>query len=392
MSGGVEGVDWVVDSTSPADVIVLTSTPIRFTTNGTERFGRISSSVEGQALNLEFDNLFLTSPVGTPLIISGRPTSINITVRGNNYLSPNTGGDTNIWITGTVPRRSVMTLTGGGTDTLTLRTPTNQLPNIVVDGTTLALVVDGPRLVAHTNGLPHTNNLLPFNGYDFVALTKNTGRINGVVMDRVQALTPIIATTTATTQQISSTIFQGVQFMVPTYSLDGENWQDSPIFTGLKAGRQYDYHVKFINQPGFDFWLESEISTISVTTSPATYEVTIPSGFNINDDAPKNITIKSETLDLGHNGQVDVKITGGTIQDNGRLQLQRLNGGDMIRSQLLVDDEIFNVRVDGVRQSVATFTMTNKDPVPISFVTPDEATIPAGTYEGTVVFEISYSN
>jgi|GEM_PF-6916809 len=390
VSGGVEGVDWIIRTNNPRRIDILTSKLIHFTTNGALVNAQVQSHVDNQALNVIFEDVNLLANDTSAFFIGGTPTSINISVRGTNYLTAKTTAA--VWIGNSVPRRSVINITGGGTDTLTLNKPINQYSIIEVRDTTLALIVDGPQLMAHTNGIPNTGNLLHFNGYDFVALTKNTGRINGVVMDRVQALTPTITTTTATTQQISSAIFQGVQFMVATYSLDGENWQDSPIFTGLKAGRQYEYHVKFINQPGFDFWLESEISTISVTTSPATYEVTIPSGFNINDDAPKNITIKSETLDLGHNGQVDVTIVDGSIQDNGRLQLQRLNSSDIIRSQLLVNNEIFNVRVDGVRQSVATFTMTNQDPVPISFVAPDEATILAGRYEGTVVFAISYSD
>jgi len=172
------------------------------------------------------------------------------------------------------------------------------------------------------------------------------------------------------------------------YSVNNGPWATQPwdTFWDLEPGTTYTIRAKYAAFSGVN---ESPVATMTITT-PIEYTVNIPATMQA-DGTSVDITV-GDHLVLGASGRLDITINGGTIQDNGRLQLQRLNSGDMIRSQLLVDDEIFNVRIGGVRQSVATFTMTNQDPVPISFVAPNEANIPAGTYEGTVVFEISYSN
>jgi len=172
------------------------------------------------------------------------------------------------------------------------------------------------------------------------------------------------------------------------YSLNGGPWaqQDWETFWDLEPGTTYSIRAKYASKSGIN---ESSVASMTITT-PVEYTVNIPATMQA-DGTSVDITV-GDHLVLGASGRLDITINGGTIQDNGRLQLHRLNSGDMIRSQLLVDDEIFNVRIGGVRQSIATFTMTNQDPVPISFAAPDEATILAGRYEGTVVFGISYSD
>ena len=172
------------------------------------------------------------------------------------------------------------------------------------------------------------------------------------------------------------------------YSLDGSTWlQNGGMFPDLKSSTQYTIYAKHAARYGFQ---ESPITTYPMSTKPAVFEVEIPSGFHVNDDdAPKSITVKSETLDLGHNGQVDVTIISG-VDNGGLVPLTRSYASNTIYSQLLVD----NIPFTDTTQSIATFTMDTQThtPVPISFATPTESDIPAGQYQGVVTFSIEYSD
>jgi hypothetical protein len=381
-TGGTEGVDWELydPGVGAAFITIKTATPITVTTHGVWL-----TNVNINAADIPVVNLTLMDfhgwGWGEPVRLT-RVNRLNLTIVGQNTFRQNQNGAILI---SSGPAESIIDITGDPLASLDLGdSPIGRAPiwsnNANVHR--IGLIVNGPTIRATLNGqLTHD-----YMGPKLTQVTRGSGNINGYIFPRTSPAGPQVSLVSSTTQQVTVST-QALDFATPHYSLDGMTWQTSPIFTELKAGHTYNIHTKFIESA---FRLESETSITPISTKSAVYTVNIPATMQA-DGTSVDITVDN-TLDLGHNGQVDVKITGGTIQDNGRLQLYRLNSGDMIRSQLLVDDEIFNVRMDGVRQSVATFTMTNQDPVPISFAAPGEATILAGRYEGTVVFGISYSD
>ena len=77
------------------------------------------------------------------------------------------------------------------------------------------------------------------------------------------------------------------------------------------------------------------------------------------------------------------------MDNDGKLTLTRQNdtGKHTITSALLVN----NTALGNLNNHVAAFTMDNKTPVSVSFAKPTETNIPAGTYNGTIIFEVSYS-
>ena len=77
------------------------------------------------------------------------------------------------------------------------------------------------------------------------------------------------------------------------------------------------------------------------------------------------------------------------MDNDGKLTLTRQNDTEnhTIASALLVN----NNALGDINKSVAIFTMDNKTPVSVSFAKPTETDIPAGTYNGTITFEVSYS-
>ena len=368
VTGGTQGVDF--DFLNGQELTIKTATPLRIYNNDSYSFERIS--IHADSANITLCNVRLDA-VSNAITVNGY--NITINVEGTVKLSGNMRA----------LRLSQNTTIKG------------------VPGSLLEIVRWNPIYVGIDALMPRYLHLIdvelkipqPANGFlrNVRLVQQGTLIINGVNISSGVNPLPDVAQGIVSANQLSvltANYVHGV-FGRTLYSLNGVDWLDNGgTFTNLESDTTYNVHVKYEAANGLQ---ESPVATYPVTTNHATYEVTIPSGFNINDDvAPKNITIKSETLDLGHNGQVDVKIVGGSIQDNGRLQLSHLDTGDVIRSQLYVNSQLFQVRVGDVRQSVATFTMTDKDPVPISFAPPDETNIVPGTYEGTVVFGISYSD
>ena len=74
---------------------------------------------------------------------------------------------------------------------------------------------------------------------------------------------------------------------------------------------------------------------------------------------------------------------------DGKLKLTRQNDTEnhTITSALLIG----GTALGNIDDNVAAFTMDNKTPVSISFAKPTEPDIPAGTYSGTITFEVSYT-
>lgn len=159
----------------------------------------------------------------------------------------------------------------------------------------------------------------------------------------------------------------------------------SGIFTGLKANALYDVSVECAATSN-TFSAEA-IGT--GTTGVATYTVSIPSQATAGGKAV-SISITEDTahpFDLGNGGQVNVKIIDDENIDNGVLTLTREGTSNTVTSALSVGESPFT----DLSQNVATFTEDSKDPVSLSFAAPTEKDIPAGTYKGTVNFEISYT-
>ncbi len=171
-----------------------------------------------------------------------------------------------------------------------------------------------------------------------------------------------------------------------TPSSDPEDWQESGTFTGLKAGVTYTVYAR-CSATSSSFSAET---SESATTDGATYTVSIPSQATAGGN-PVSISITEDTahpFDLGYDGQVNVKIIDDENIDNGVLTLTREGARNTITSALSVNGTAFT----DLNDNVATFTEANKDSsVSLSFAKPAEQNIPAGTYKGTVNFEISYT-
>ena len=368
MTGGTVGTDYYEYW---GNLVIMTDTPLHLTTHGNAVAFRIVTQSADQDMNLTLEDFHLNGTIDAA-ITTPKGTS-KITIIGNVTLTSDFSPfacQGNLYITGT------------GDAQLTIHKPSGTHTLITNPVNTVSLTLKNLNLT-----LSHANFIYLRN----VQLVGTSDiRINGTHIFDNTIPKPQLTTSTLSINQIEvapTNYLRGI-FGKTLYSLNGTDWEDNGgTFTNLTPGTPYTIHAKYEAANGLQ---ESPVASISVTT-PVEYTVNIPATTQA-DGTSVDITVDDD-LALGASGQVDVKIIdGGTIQDNGRLQLFHSVSGDMIRSQLLVNNEIFNVRIDGVRQSVATFTMTNQDPVPISFATPNEATIPAGTYEGTVVFAISYSD
>jgi len=374
VTGGVYNTDYLYENNT---LHILTRTPLHITTHNKPVYSRIIAHYNFQGdneINISLHNVHLYYS-GTVILFPRYHDVVHVT--GNNVLHSTVGSPVGIVSDGP-------TFRGSGNASLAVISDTDYCsadPSMW----NIPTIYDNLELTLQS----------PMNTYVFMGRMRVTGNssINGVPVVNSIHPKPELRILNATAQLVELHSYNNIPqfFGNILYSLDGISWTNSSgIFANLKSGTSYTIFAKY---PAANGLQESPIATQLVSTEPAFYEVTIPSGFDINDGVtPENITVKSETLDLGHNGQVDVKIVGGSIQDNGRLQLSHLDTGDVIRSQLYVNSQLFQVRVGDVRQSVATFTMTDKDPVPISFAPPDETNIVPGTYEGTVVFGISYSD
>ena len=175
------------------------------------------------------------------------------------------------------------------------------------------------------------------------------------------------------------------------YSLDGRNWQPSNILTDLHSNTPYTVYARY---KGNDTYVMSEMGTLeNVSTSEASYTITIPAVTLVagEEGDTANIEVNSEkTFDLGYNGRVDVTVKNdGNVTEDAKLKLKRQNDTEnhTITSPLLVNNTILG----DIKKIVATFKTETDKPVTISFAKPTETNILAGTYKGTITFEVSYS-
>ncbi|MCC8101928.1 MAG: leucine-rich repeat protein [Clostridiales bacterium] len=203
-----------------------------------------------------------------------------------------------------------------------------------------------------------------------------------------RAPTPTVTISGVTTSSITVTAPSGTDqntYGTALYSIDGSTWQESNVFSSLYAGTSYTVYVKY---QGNSTYAESVAGSTATKTADATYTVTIPSTVTAGGDSVY-ITIDEDNLDLGLWGQVDVSVSYvyGSFEE-GKLYLIR--EGDLateITSRMLVNGEV----VTSFPCSVATFKASNTSAVAISFSEPEEETILAGKYSGSLLFAITFS-
>ena len=167
------------------------------------------------------------------------------------------------------------------------------------------------------------------------------------------------------------------------------DWQDSNEFSNLSSNTVYKVYAKYAGNASY---MESEEAVAEVTSAVAVYHIKIPATLRINDANSAQIGVDTEqSFDLGNNGHVSVKINcNDTLASDGTLTLKREGANDTVTSTLYVNNKIFKGSL------IADFTMANKDTEKAVISSTEVkgsagADIPAGTYKGTISFEVSYS-
>ncbi|HIR26468.1 MAG TPA: hypothetical protein IAB84_00700 [Candidatus Choladousia intestinigallinarum] len=165
-------------------------------------------------------------------------------------------------------------------------------------------------------------------------------------------------------------------------------WTDCTVdslILGLGAKKVYTVEVRRTATEN-SFCSESVLFE-NLTTSDPVYTITIPRDVKVGNTVEIEPNM-SQRWSLGEDGQVDVKEKSG-LNSDGTLTLTRENDpSTTIFSQMKVNGQNFTE----LTQSVAAFKEKYDPAVQIGFESPTSTeTIPAGTYTGTVTFEISYS-
>lgn len=260
--------------------------------------------------------------------------------------------------------------------------------NVTVDGKTYTRQGNHPNDSAfylYLTGEDHTI----VSGTNYYKATWNNGENNFEIKNKAPTPTVLIKETTANSITVNELSDQNI-YGTAEYRIDGQNWQKSNVFTGLKSNTNYTVYAKYTNDTGY---IESEAGSLNnVLTAPASYTISIPSTTLTAGSGSSTGTISVNTskgFDLGYNGHVDVKIqSNNDITSDGKLILKRQNDntGKTITSALLVNGSTFG----DINKNVATFKTKDDNGVSISFAKP-EGTILAGTYQGTITFQVSYS-
>lgn len=189
-----------------------------------------------------------------------------------------------------------------------------------------------------------------------------------------------------TTSSISVTATPQPKYGDVEYCMTGTGWvfTKDTTFENLKAGEKYSIMVRYA---GNDEYGTSEEVFLNTETKPASYTISIPTEMTA-DGTSQNIAVNTaEDFVLGYQGKVNVKVTGG-INSDGLMPLTRTSGTEKptITSQL----NVLNTPFKNLSANVATFQTKNDPAVPIFFAKPT-GNIPAGSYRGTAVFTISYT-
>ena len=176
-------------------------------------------------------------------------------------------------------------------------------------------------------------------------------------------------------------------FGMAEYSLDNVNWQTSNILP-CDSNTSYTLYARYErcrDQVG-----QSKTPIISKT---ANYTISIPKEVLKAGDINSKAEIKpADSFDVGQSGVATVKIKQDNTQvtNDGKLKMKNtIDTSKEITSALLVDTN----PLGDIKKNIAGFTMSNKTPVFVSFDKPSSKSgvIPAGTYKGTITFEIEYN-
>ncbi len=213
----------------------------------------------------------------------------------------------------------------------------------------------------------------------------------------VKAPTPIVTVdsskTTASSITVNELPNQNIYGEMEC-SIDGNNWTTGNILTNLQSanfGGKYTVYARYKSNSNY---LESDTGQVeNVSTNSASYTISIPSTTLTAGNSSSTGTVSvntSEKFDLGYNGHIDVKVKkDDNISNDGKLTLKRQNDntGKTITTALKVNGNSFT----DITQNIISFDSLNyqNDLAIISFAKP-EGNIPAGTYKGTITFEVSY--
>lgn len=210
-------------------------------------------------------------------------------------------------------------------------------------------------------------------------LQRNGGAVTVIYNPTVEVSVQSTSAGSITVKELDNT----VTFGEAQYSLDGQNWYTSNVLN-CHANTTYTVYARYTKA-------QDKIGTTLATSSPASYNITIPATSLKagGEDSNASITVdETAGFDLGYNGKVDVTIKNdGSVTTDGKLKLKQKQGTAEITSALLID----GTALGDINASVAAFTMSNKTPVSVSFAKPTETNISAGTYSGTITFVVSYS-
>lgn len=183
---------------------------------------------------------------------------------------------------------------------------------------------------------------------------------------------------------------ESIEARIKTDAGDYGLWQSERTFLNLRTSDTYTVQIR--KAATTDSFASVPVTKENCRTAPAMYEITIPKTADVGGNAASiEIADGNMPFDLGTGGQVDVKVKSG-LNSDGTLALTRENDpSTTIASQMKVGGDKFT----DLTKSVAVFKKFSDEAVPISFDVPNlptgGTTIPAGTYKGTVTFEISYS-
>ena len=372
VTGGTYGTDYTYDGT----LHILTSTKLTITTNGKATSSKITGDTRGGTYNLVFNNLSINSPANdTMILIRGE---LNLTLYGNSSVTSQGIGLSvgNLSITSESTGNLSLSNNPGG-DIECASSFVNYGKDY--EGN---LKVNGGSLSYDTSDIKGTIS------------TSGTGTINGQTYpEKTPAPTPTFTTTqTASSITVNLTNYQSDYGQVQ-YKWDNGDWGTSNILSNSSANASHTVSVRYMGQGKYT---QSDEQKQDVKTKSADYTISIPASPDSplvagKEESTSSISVNQERpFDLGYNGQVDVKVKNDDkVTDKAELNLTRQNDTEnhKITSALLVNNKVLG----DINKSVATFRAKNDSPVTVSFAKPTETDIPAGTYNGTITFEVSYS-
>lgn len=210
---------------------------------------------------------------------------------------------------------------------------------------------------------------------------------NGKIIYEAAAPTPTFTVSqTVSSITVTLTNYQ-TEYGEAQYQWDNGTWGTNATLTNLKANSSHKVAVKYAGQGEY---LPSETATQdNIVTNAAAYTITIPAEATAGGDS-QNIAVNTgESFDLGSGGTVNVKVSSGINNGDGKLTLTRQGASNTITSAMYVGSSPFT----DTSKNVVAFKNKTDSPVAISFQAPagTGGIIPAGTYSGTVTFAISYS-